>query len=795
MIPTSGHSSLPFSAASPAASFGSTIRLQPPKKNKTTSTPEETAAEHHGAASVPLQATATLAGVAKTAAIDKIEAFNPIAPKTLPPVPRPFVHPTKPGQPRINVLFISPEEFETRTGGLGEVATDSPTALPKYTRTDIRVITPMLKKLVENGEYRSTGLSVTVPGRPIFNLINIDKYYDRLETDSERAWFAKWMAPLVRIRLAPVIALLHALTPDRYHERITKRLSPKVTFELYQSKKNPQYYALSNPKYTDQFKSLFYGYKVGKTDSKEENAKFMVKNTKMDALLLFNRAVKQIIPYLNGKDSLINHPFDGGLDLLVMNDWPMTLVAYDDLKKDNPGLKTLFFLHNTYDMAEYADQVEKVLPLPTKVNKLNNSWFSFFESGIRNADGVIANRNFVSTIAGTNFRWNAGYLPDFKTMIKQGKVHDIHHIFAETFHPAREPNLISGADCGAYALSPEESKVLETYITYDTPENRAKAEAVMVKFKEKNKAALQKYTQSLPKEMGYLKTDPKAIVFTFVSRWDPSQKGFLMQMNCLDALMQKHPDLQVGLFSSGEFGGIKEFIEKMLSKYPGRMMIQNRFYNPKETALAHVGSDFNFMNSVFEPFGLSQIKAMKMFAPSIGTCTDGIKSTMADEAEPYRTMPGGPMENFNKYGQTGVFMSILDGPLYYNAVNKLVSLSDAQIEGLKDGSYQYSYQERFDKLGPHEQKMVQDSDASFMDAMERSIKLIHDPKKFHQVQLNGYKYVTIEHSPETISKRYFDIFMKSLGGKPLYFPERTATVQARALDVTEKKDAHNNRDD
>lgn len=795
MIPTIGHSLSQLSAAFPAASFGSTIRLQSPKKNKTTSSPEETAAEHHGAASVPLNATAPLVGVAKTAAIDKIEAFNPIAPKTLPPVPRPFVHPTKPGQPRINALFISPEVFENKTGGLGEVATDSPTATAKHTRSDVRVLAPLLKTLAESGDYQSTGLSVTVPGRPIYNLINVKKYYARLETDTERAWFAKWMAPLVRVNLSPLINMLCALTPERYHNTITKQLSPKVTFELYQSKKNPQFYGLGNPKYTTGYKSLFYGYKVGKTDSADENAEFDVKRTKLDSLLLFNRAVKQVIPYLNGKDSLLQHPFDGGLDLLVMNDWPMTLVAYDDLKKDNPGLKTLFFLHNTYDMAEYADQVERVLPLPTKVNKLNNSWFSFFESGIRNADGVIANRNFVSTIAGTNFRWNAGYLPDFKTMIKQGKVHDIHHIFAETFHPAREPNLISGADCGAYAFSPEESKVLETYITYDTPENRAKAEAVMVKFKEKNKAALQKYTQSLPKEMGYLKTDPKAIVFTFVSRWDPSQKGFLMEMNCLDALMQKHPELQVGLFSTGDFGGIKEFREKMLSKYPGRIMIQGRFYNDKETALAHAGSDFNFMNSVFEPFGISQIKAMKMFAPSIGTCTDGLKSTMTDEAEPYRSTPGGPMENFNKYGQNGVFMTIPDAPLYYNAVNKLVSLSDSQIEGMKNGTYQYSYQERFDKLLPHEKQVVLDSDASFMDAMERSIKLIHDSKKFHQVQLNGYKYVTIEHSPETIAKRYFDIFMKSLGGKPLYFPESAATSQARALDVAQKKDAHNNRED
>ncbi|WP_373531049.1 glycosyltransferase [Vampirovibrio sp.] len=153
--------------------------------------------------------------------------------------------------------------------------------------------------------------------------------------------------------------------------------------------------------------------------------------------------------------------------------------------------------------------------------------------------------------------------------------------------------------------------------------------AQMQTFKAANKAALQK-------KLG-LKQDPDATIIAWAARLDPRQKNVYLFMKSVEEILENDPEGKVQFVVVGDTSDpqIIEWINGINKKYntdkgENRVYIPNVFANQDEVKQINAGADFTALPSLYEPYGLTQLEAMKMGSLPIVHGVDGLRSTVSD---------------------------------------------------------------------------------------------------------------------------------------------------------------------
>jgi hypothetical protein len=599
----------------------------------------------------------------------------------------------------------------------------------------------------------------------------------------ERAWFYPVAWALSRFMSTPA-----------KRESFLQHLSPNAEFELKRNKFHRTEFTLGNDFYTRRFKSLFYNYKIGVTKADDENAGDKAKLHKSDSFILYNKAVLAVMPYLTGQKKVPNNPtfeapIAGSVDIAIANDWPIAPLMTQNLKKNfnNPDLKTIFYLHNTYSNSEYESWFEQVMPLPTWMKSMTSTWFKYFDSGIRAVDAVIGNHNFVETITETNFAKGSPVVNYMKKLLKAGGIYDMHHFLGAEVGPDKSPWLKQDGYVPFKAVD-----LLNSYVSDPTSKRPSpQLQAAYFEFKKANKVTFQKWTQTWVqknevynggKVLNALDTNPNAILVGFQNRLDPFQKGFHLIMKIAEDFLIAHPDAQIALPGPGDdVPGIKEWAEEMTKKFPGRFWMPfGRYRGDLDfDDRLHSAGDFFLNPSLYEPYGISHLKSMKMMRPVIGTAVDGLRWSLSDEQPLFQNMTGGPAENYKKYGAIGMLFQWKDMPTYRSLLGKVLGLSEKEQQALQNGTLQYSMADREATLSEQDKANVAENSRRLKDCLERAYQTYKNPSAMATMALNAYKYVTIEHDPHKIlAEYYFPSFLNLLSEKPK--AERPSLNQLRA---------------
>lgn len=557
---------------------------------------------------------------------------------------------------RQNIIYSSTEPPEGKQGGLGEVTGTIPPACIKFSTPpgheheprDFRVITPFIKTAIAQNEK------------------------DKAE--------------------------------NKEHFKLTNMVIPVVVkgkrqlFQVLQkeesvpgSKQKYWRYAIAN-------KELFS--KVDKIQTYNAYAKNSVELT-----MPYNQAVAKLVYALNGNTAGIAKPegelpyidpsctngeenlsrFNGQVNVAIGNDWLSGPMLYQDGIRENKNIRKIFYLHNTYDNAVFAEEAgyDRDMPLPTDLTQAKQI-YSPLSLAIKSADAVIANKNYVKTLVNTPFAKGQVFVDALKAHLDQGTIFDMHHGLADDFTPTdneflRENKKIGYENIVKKAIAekreiPAENPNQKDYQFVEL--NKDLKPESWVEFKQKNKIALQnKYG---------LNENPNAVILTWAARLDPNQKGFYLVQNTMMELLKKHPNLQIMV--AGNVGGngpnekkITDWINEINQKYPGRVYIPNAFVGKTEITQMNSGSDFTMLPSVYEPYGLTQLEALKMGSIPLVNAVDGLRTTISDplwNGKDFIGATGDGKEAVWDYGQTGIIIEPFDIPTYRKSLERQHCFTD-----------------------------------------------------------------------------------------------------------------------
>lgn len=136
------------------------------------------------------------------------------------------------------------------------------------------------------------------------------------------------------------------------------------------------------------------------------------------------------------------------------------------------------------------------------------------------------------------------------------------------------------------------------------------------------------------KQYGFLENDPNALVSTFITRYDPQQKGVDIVIKAAEKLLEEEKDAQIILAGpdfSKDYALIKEYLENVVYKYPGRAVLCDGFIN--NISQFYAGSDTVLIPSRFAPFELVQLQGMRMGAIPIVSNAGGLAEIIVDPRE------------------------------------------------------------------------------------------------------------------------------------------------------------------
>lgn len=136
------------------------------------------------------------------------------------------------------------------------------------------------------------------------------------------------------------------------------------------------------------------------------------------------------------------------------------------------------------------------------------------------------------------------------------------------------------------------------------------------------------------KQYGFLENDPNALVSTFITRYDPQQKGVDIVIKAAEKLLEEEKDAQIVLAGpdfSKDYALIKEYLENVVYKYPGRAVLCDGFIN--NISQFYAGSDTVLIPSRFAPFELVQLQGMRMGAIPIASNAGGLAEIIVDPRE------------------------------------------------------------------------------------------------------------------------------------------------------------------
>lgn len=569
-------------------------------------------------------------------------------------------------------------------GGLGQVSETIPEALNRHLNKDVRVLAPMLASMANHPDFQPTGMQTRLQG------------------------------------------------PDGQWE----------TFELFQRNQpdKPIIYAIANQKYFGRHANLYF--------PKDKPVEGIGEDAIFKAMMMFNRAAAVFAPQLNSVAAESAKPvvavadtakrFDGTVDFVMVHDW-LTAPFLSELPADyRESVGKVFMLHNTFNEARSLETALKenrmTLP-PASACDPASGRYSPLSIGISMSDVVVANRNYADRIAKI-LSTKSDYGAALRGQIASQSVFDMHHGLSNRYDPYDNPALKVD---GFVELSPRvpRSKPIQA-LSAITPIPIKRAVKRLLKlnapemeaidtFKKTNKLALQKKLQ--------LKEEPKAVIFTWIARPDPHQKGFYLLMDEAKRFLTEHPQTQ--LIISGPVPGktspqVEAFMQELLTspEFKNRVAFPG-FVSYKEVAQFNAGSDFMILPSLYEPYGLSQLEAKKLGNIPIVHGVDGLRSTVSD-SRMNRRIPG-PQETVWQYGQTGILMKPLNVLAYWTGLDKRL---------------------KNQPLNREDQHALKQAQLSFHKAMERALKLTEDPEKTLRVRLNGMRFVEEQHQWESITPRY-----------------------------------------
>jgi glycogen synthase len=665
-------------------------------------------------------------------------------------------------------LFVTTERPPAMVGGLGIVSKSIPEAIARYSDVDIRVIQPYLKPMAKADKE---------------NQNRMEKYQT---ADGKTVELPAWSEPT-----NAAVTLEAPLGAEGTHREITFRVRQKFEPVLDEQRrlipdpKNPYGYK-GNVIYSLQdedglyegLDDLYYDY--GKFDPVKYNPRVVAEvgyDPQFKLIMLYNRAAAAVMPLLNASYRLPDpdageawlNQFVGDEDFVIANDWltgPMLKELPEDYK-----VGKVFMLHNHYDMGrDYETALYNKLHIQSEQKE--DGYYSPLTAGIEAADVMIGDRNYIRSITELGLGNGAPFVSVMKDKLANNRVVNMHHGLTHDFNPynnlALRPMKSDKADYGYKELE-------------KTPEGTVTQEA-MKAYKAANKKALQQ-------ELG-LKNDPKAVVINWTPRFDPTQKGFYLFMNAAEKFLKKYPHAQLVVVNRniGHYPQIDAWMEKMKSNpdFKGRLYLPGTVMPQHMMARITAGSDFSIMTSLYEPYGLTQLEAMKLGAIPIGHSVDGIASTVLDPE-----INGTPEERQKwhvpdeKYGQTGVLMK----PLQVRAYQKVIERQDAayrRLMGLDDGtvSLKQKMQDKLrissaksraskdpnmqpsienwliaeNMLSKSDQAILKDAQARFDEALDRAMALAENPDDATRVRLNGLRFVETEHDWSRWAKQYAKAF-------------------------------------
>jgi glycosyltransferase involved in cell wall biosynthesis len=399
-----------------------------------------------------------------------------------------------------------------------------------------------------------------------------------------------------------------------------------------------------------------------------------------------NQHKSEQFPKKNNIQAPSNQDFRKNIDFVIAHDW-LTGTVNNELP-DLPYTRKHFVVHNMFDK-EQAPHVARRTGLLSPPRLFNQErTFSALNAGIEPSDSIWVNNNFKKTVLESTLPNGAPFISTLRQKSEAGRTHNLHHGLSADYTASgplapkcleeNGEDWLSAAKENQKQMSQkltelqQKAKRLETEnkkqelkllnksiqkaqtdlnkvnIQIKAAEDGHKAgdgtpyqfqklavdegktlpvPEQMHQFKTANKAALQK-------KLG-LKQDQNAVIISWAARLDPRQKNVYLFMKSVDDLLKNNPKVQFVVVGDTSDPQIIKWINGVNEKYntnagENRVYIPNVFANQDEVKQINAGSDFTALPSLYEPYGLTQLEAMKMGSLPIVHGVDGLRSTVSD---------------------------------------------------------------------------------------------------------------------------------------------------------------------
>lgn len=527
-----------------------------------------------------------------------------------------------------NGVWVTTERTPAITGGLGEVSKTIPDAFAtKMPEVDMRIIIPYLP------------------------LIQDDDRRKKAENKSEEAFSETKMA----------FKMKDGEGVNREF-KVLQKFEPAAGTSLQQGIGN-WVYAIKEDNY---FASVPEGQDPNKTKSKSLHLyTYNPDAGEFDKIMMFNRAAAKLIPLLKG-----NNPQSAGkglhrfgedprknfgqkqVDFVMAHDWLTGPVLHE--LPDDPNTRKIFMLHNRYDKVQIPTVAKTAGMFTPDTLYENELLYSPLHLGISSADAVIGELNFVKTLLTTDFGKGAQFVKALKEKQDANLIFNMHHGLSETF-TAIGQKAPKGLTEDFATWKAEIQGNIRKLEAEPTAGNKQKAERLTAQLNRATEFKFEKLqtTGDLPptkEQIGAFKAHNKEqlqkkwgldvgrdkILMGWAARLEPEQKGVFLLQNAMNTILEnrdKNPDydkVQFIIFGPTEDPTLLKWVKTINERYPGRVFMPNDFASRDTIAQLTAGSDFTILPSLYEPYGLTQLEAMKMGSIPVVHGVDGLRSTVND---------------------------------------------------------------------------------------------------------------------------------------------------------------------
>jgi glycogen synthase len=434
-------------------------------------------------------------------------------------------------------------------------------------------------------------------------------------------------------------------------------------------------------------------------------------------------------PAKEGVDAPKGKDFRKSIDFVIAHDW-LTGPVNNELG-DDPYTRKHFVVHNMFDKEQAPHVAHRAgLLTPDRLFQQERT-FSALKAGIEPADSIWVNNNFKRTMLESTLPNGAPFINTLRKKSEAQRTYNLHHGLSSDYTASgpqaprcleegydewhkgavekkaelvekvktlkeKFETILKQSDPAQTELAKEAWKNAEKNLNKITTQITA-AEAgrltgnkqaykfqklavspgqtlptveQMQQFKAANKLALQK-------KLG-LKQDPEAPIIAWAARLDPRQKNVYVFMKSVEDLLKANSKVQVVMVGDTTDAKIIEWIADINKKYntkPGenRVYIPNVFATQDEVKQINAGADFTALPSLYEPYGLTQLEAMKMGSLPVVHGVDGLRTTVSDPAMNAKLKAQTPKAEWEAVWdmpQNGILMEPLDVDEYKEYIDR-----------------------------------------------------------------------------------------------------------------------------